>query len=222
MTLSESDASYLAELLASADTPEDLQAVEQLLAEQEALRERANRWVCRTLSEVAQFFGMALQTVKQWRTETVPMPGDEGYYDLSEIVKWKLDKLSGLTARNAKHMQDLERGRVKLEAERLELARLRASMVHRDEVEEWAEIALTEARNLFLQIPGVVAAVCSLSEKDEVQEQVEAMIRETLHTLHDRLNAYAEAPGNPSNTTTAEGVEVSADGSIRRSGDCAA
>jgi hypothetical protein len=189
--LSESGLSYLAELLASAESEQDLRAIEELIAEQESRTAQAGRWRARTLAEVAQFFGVATQTVKQWRTETPPMPGTEGAWDLSEIVRWKMDRLSGLTARSAKAMQDLERGKVKLQAEQLELEQLKASLVERADVEEWATIVLTETRNLFMQIPGAVSAVCAVHDREPVHEQAELLVRETLQCLYDRLSQYA-------------------------------
>lgn len=99
--MSRNDATYLAELLASAETPEDLAAIEQLLAEQEARTAAVGKWRARTLAEVAQFFGLAVQTVKQWRTESPPMPGGDGGYDLSEVVRWRLAKLQNSGAMDA-------------------------------------------------------------------------------------------------------------------------
>lgn len=189
--MSRSGTSYLVELLASAETEQDLRAVEELIAEEETRTARAGKWTAKTLAEVAQFFGVATQTVKQWRTETPPMPGSEGAWDLAEIVRWKLDKLSGMTARSAKALQDLERGKVKLQAEQLELQQLKATLVERSEVEEWATTVLTEARNLFLQIPGAVSAVCAAHDREPVHEQAEMLVRETLQCLYDRLSQYA-------------------------------
>jgi phage terminase Nu1 subunit (DNA packaging protein) len=196
--LSSESSSYLTELLGCVETAEDLAAVEQLIAEQERQQVQQGRWICRTLAEVAEFFGMATQTVKQWRTESPPMPGTDGGYDLREVVRWRIDRLQGGTAKSAKQIQDLERGQVKLAAERLELEKLRESLVSRQEVEEWASVLLSETRELILQIPGAVSAVCALPDREAVYEQAENLIRDTLQTLHDRLTAYAETESDPS------------------------
>ena len=55
---------WLLELLDSADSADDLQAIEDLL-EAEERKQHSTRWECRTLAEVAEFFGLAVQTVKQ-------------------------------------------------------------------------------------------------------------------------------------------------------------
>ena len=106
--MTRSDANYLTELLASAESPEDLQAVEELLAEQERAERTRDKWVCRTLAEVAEFFGLAVQTVKQWRIESPPMPGADGKYPLRDIVQWRLNKLAGSSVLDAKRQADLE------------------------------------------------------------------------------------------------------------------
>lgn len=197
--MSSANSSYLSELIASAETPEDLAAIDQLIAEQERQQASVGRWVVKTLSDVAEFFGLATQTVKQWRTEPVPMPGVDGGYDLREVVRWRVDKLQGGTARSAKQIQDLERGQVKLAAERLELERLRDSLVSRQDVEEWAEVVLSEARDLIMQIPGAVSAVCALQDRDTVFEQADAMVRDTLQALHNRLSDHADAKSSAGN-----------------------
>lgn len=52
----------------------------------------------RTLADVAAFFGVAVQTVKQWRMERAdPMPGVEGRYPLDEITRWKLARVDRFT-----------------------------------------------------------------------------------------------------------------------------
>lgn len=51
-------------------------------------------YTVQTLGKVAEFFGVAVQTVKQWRMErSDPMPGVEGRYPLDEITRWKLARV---------------------------------------------------------------------------------------------------------------------------------
>jgi phage terminase Nu1 subunit (DNA packaging protein) len=193
-------------LALNAETPEDFEAARELLLEhkahtraQESLR---SQWSVKTLAEVAEFFGYAVQTVKNWRTETPPMPGggSEGY-DLSEVVKWKIDRLNSVGVRHEKHMQDLERGRVKLEGERLELAKLRKTMVEMEEVEAWASVALSETRDLCMQLPGLVVAALPREDQDRAIEIAENHVRDILTTLRKRLEENAFAPGDATTGT---------------------
>ena len=197
---------YLKSLALNAETPEDFEAARELLLEhkahtraQESLR---SQWSVKTLAEVAEFFGYAVQTVKNWRTETPPMPGggSEGY-DLSEVVKWKIDRLNSVGVRHEKHMQDLERGRVKLEGERLELAKLRKTMVEMEEVEAWASVALSETRDLCMQLPGLVVAALPREDQDRAIEIAENHVRDILTTLRKRLEENAFAPGDATTGT---------------------
>lgn len=47
---------------------------------------REKRWIAKSQSEVAEFFGVALDTVQAWRKKR--MPGAPGRYDLAEILSW--------------------------------------------------------------------------------------------------------------------------------------
>ena len=67
---------------------DDLDAVESALSALETPREAPGRFVLATLGEVAEFFGLALQTVKEWRCASPPLPGEPGNYQLKEIVRW--------------------------------------------------------------------------------------------------------------------------------------
>jgi hypothetical protein len=80
---------YVLGLLDSANTPEELQDAERLLMQLEAESSARSRYICRTLQDVADFFGASVSTVKGWRSENPPMPGDDDGYDLREIVDWR-------------------------------------------------------------------------------------------------------------------------------------
>lgn len=198
-------------LAIEAKTPEDFEAARELVLEHKAKlqahSEIQKRWRAKTLAEVAEFFGLATQTVKQWRTEVPPMPGgDSDGYDLSEVVKWKMEKMAGVGVRHEKHMQDLERGRVKLEAERMELAKLRKTMVDLEDVEAWATVALSETREMCMQLPGLLVATLPQSDQEHAQELAENHVRDILTTLRRRLEDNAFAPGHEeSGTATAPG-----------------
>lgn len=96
--------------MASAQTPEDLQAAADLIAEAEKLKGSGvspARWTVETLGEVAAFFGVEGQTVREWRSGANPMPGDQGQWDLSDITRWRCDRLKALGA-NAKSPEEKE------------------------------------------------------------------------------------------------------------------
>ena len=83
----------------------------------------ANPFVVSKLAEVADFFGVALQTVKQWRVDAGgAMPGTSGAFNLRDVARWRMsritdrspaaDQLTKLEV--AKKAQELKMGNVTL------------------------------------------------------------------------------------------------------------
>ena len=139
------DRDLLRELLNSAESPEDLEAVAALIAEHEA-KPKPDRWTVSTLAEVAEFLGLNVQTVKQFRQESPPMPGDPGAWPLPAIVKWRHAKLSQSDLKTEKQQLDIDMGKVALETRRLELDRDKGLLVEIAEVERWAATAIAGRR----------------------------------------------------------------------------
>lgn len=76
--------------------------------------------ICRTLAEVAEWFGLELQTVKQWRS--AGCPGLEGAYDLQAIARWRVGKSSAqATPRDLSVKQRLEEEALTLGNARLQV-----------------------------------------------------------------------------------------------------
>ena len=141
------NADYLQELLDSATSLEEVAAVEALLAEESELPEthtpetttNANRWTVKTLGEVAGFFGVALQTVKQWRTESHPMPGEPGVWNLQDISRWRFEKLSNRrgnsdddSASSGKGLLECKKLEVEVAHKRLRLKEHQGRLVDRE------------------------------------------------------------------------------------------
>ncbi len=192
-------AASLKELLESADTPEDLAAVEELIAELEASRPESSRWSVETLGEVAEFFGLAVQTVKQWRTETPQMPGQPGAWPLPEIVRWRLAKLAGSDLATAKKQADLELQLVAVEQKKLDLARQKAELVELSEVEVWAAAAMVETREMLMQLPQMISASAPPEIREFARAETDRHCREILAMLRRKLetDGIAEAASNP-------------------------
>jgi hypothetical protein len=189
--LSRSDASYLAELLASAESPEDLQAVEELLAEHEQGEKTRDKWVCRTLAEVAEFFGLAVQTVKQWRMESPAMPGAEGRYPLRDIVQWRLNKLAGSTVLDAKRQADLESIKLVNDKRAMENAQKRGLLIEREEVERdmallWSRLA-ARLVGVADRVATIVPAEIKATTKERVEQEIRIIQKEFLDSLGDLI-----------------------------------
>jgi phage terminase Nu1 subunit (DNA packaging protein) len=185
-------ASYLQELLLSAETPEQLQHAERMLVQLEAEQAQQNRWRCDSLKHVAEFFGVSLSTVKQWRQESPPMPGDETGYDLREVVAWRIAKQAASPLREEKQRQEIELGEIRKQQQQIELDKLRGSLVPLADVEEWASRIMIQFRESMMQIPQAVAQLAPVRSQRAIETQAEEYVRAALSILQQQLAEQVE------------------------------
>ncbi len=181
------DASYLQELLLSAETPEQLQHAERMLLQLEAEQAQQNRWRCDGLKHVAEFFGVSLSTVKQWRQESPPMPGDETGYDLREVVAWRIAKQAASPLREEKQRQEIELGEIRKQQQQIELDKLRGALVALSDVEEWATHAVVQFREAVMQIPQAVAQFAPVKHRKSIEQSADEYCRAALSILRQKL-----------------------------------
>ena len=177
----------LKELLDSAETPEDLEAVMQLVAEVEQSTKERDRFDLKTISEVAEFFGLDEHTVRQWRLKTPAMPGEPGRWPIKQIVQWRCNWIQQTDLAAAKRQQDFELGQIQVESKRLELDREKGSVIDRQDVELWAATALIELRTGVMQLPEMLAASAPQELKDFVREETDRHCRDMLLATQRRL-----------------------------------
>lgn len=182
-----SERSDLPDLLAACDTGEDFAEYDRIEAEVIAREATRGRWHVATLGDVAEFFGAALQTVKQWRMESPPMPGVPGNYPLPEITKWRRDKDMQSDLAAAKRQQDFELGKIQVETKQIELDREKALILDRQEVELWAATALIELREGIMQLPEMLAASAPQDLKDFTRDESDRHCRDLLLSTARRL-----------------------------------
>jgi len=180
--------SSLKELLGGAETEEDFAALEELIAERETKRDvPSGRWVVKTLREVAEALGYAVQTVNQWRSDS-GMPGQPGAYPIPEIAQWRFAKLrGGGDLATAKKEQDLELGKVELETKRMELEKERGELLDRADVELFVASACIEFREVVMSLPETLATSSPFEVRDFVREESDRLCRGALIALHRRL-----------------------------------
>lgn len=180
--------SYLTELLASAETTEDFEAIEQLIEEEEE-RSRPKKWNARTLAEVAEFFGLALQTVKQWRIETPPMPGIEGAYPLQEIVAWRFAKLNQSATSEQKRQAEIEQIKLANDKRRMENDKRRGQLIDREEIERDMAIIWSRLAARMAALPEKVARLLPDAAKQTsmrlVQQEIDVARKEFVDSLED-------------------------------------
>lgn len=118
----------MATLASQAKTEEQIRELEELLGiEQEPLLEPASSqtgYAVSTLSAVAAFFGVSTQAVKQWRSETPPMPGQPGDYPLDEIARWRIHRAEKTHGHRDTAKSELQREKLHEEVEERRLKNL--------------------------------------------------------------------------------------------------
>ena len=196
ITLPNTNEDYLTKLALDAETPEDFIAARELLLEHKASQDEQaserGRWTAETLSEVAEFFGLAVQTVKQWRTEVPPMPGGPEGYHLPSVVKWRLAKLAQSDTRAAKNQQDLEFTRIRIEQETLDLQRQRGELVSRSDVIRELGLILSRFFSRMRSVSSEVATQCPDAVKLMAKERTEQVVDLALKEVADSVQSWSE------------------------------
>jgi phage terminase Nu1 subunit (DNA packaging protein) len=121
----------------------------------------ATMWV-KTLREVADWFGVKVQTARQWRTEAPPMPGEPGHYDLREITRWRVRKAETWSQNEARAPRNKvadQIAEIELATARLDLARKEGQLVRRDAVLAEARAMAARLAGRLDQLPEEMAAV---------------------------------------------------------------
>jgi hypothetical protein len=150
----------LEQLAELAETPEDFELVQQLLLEREALAGtggRVGHWCVMTLQEVADFFEMSLPSMWVWRSNG--MPGEEGCWDIRDIVRWDRDKrkVSSGQQKSPELIQlEIEEKTIDVGKKKLAFRLQRNQLVDRAAAKAMIAQILNETRVLIEAIPGKI------------------------------------------------------------------
>ena len=166
---------------------ENLDEADSLLSFHETSQEPPGRFVLSTLGEVAELFGVALQTCKEWRQASPPLPGSPGNYPMKELIRWRFARVSRNELSDELRHEQVQKLRVATESARIELEVLKASVLDRQDVDLWASVALTEIRESIMQLPEMLAASAPESLKSFVREESGRHCRGVLTTAARRL-----------------------------------
>lgn len=116
----------------------------------------------KTLREVADWFGVKVQTARQWRTEAPPMPGEPGHYDLREITRWRVRKAETWSQNEARAPRNKvadQIAEIELATAKLDLAKKEGVLVRRDAVLAEARAMAARLAGRLDQLPEEMAAV---------------------------------------------------------------
>jgi len=145
------------------------------------------RWVEPTLTAVAQFFNVALSTVKTWRAMRPQMPGTDGHWPLAEIASWRHDRLIASDLTTDQKQATLEATRLANDAKRLELDRQRGQLLDRADVELWAATALIEFRAMTMALPERLSTSSPPEMRGFIREESDRHCRDALIAVRRRL-----------------------------------
>jgi len=124
----------------------------------------------RTLGEVAAFFGVATQTVKQWRSGPDPMPGASGKYDLGEITRWRFSKtvLEPRAPDERREKLELEKLEAEVQGKQLRLRREAGELVDRAAAIARVTEMFNTVRQRLLALPEELASAIPQSVRSEL------------------------------------------------------
>jgi len=174
-------------LLDLAQTPEQVEVVATLIEEHKQKEQDGKSFTVESLGEVAEFFGLAEPTVRQWTARIPPIPGKAGAWPLRDIVRWREEWLTQADLKAKQAQQNYELGQVKLESDRLELQEKRRQLLHVDDVELWASTAIVEFREATMQLKEMLTAAAPPEMKDFVRAETDRHLRDALTAASRRL-----------------------------------
>jgi len=152
------------------------------------------------LADVASFLGVAIQTVKQWRTGADPMPGTPGQFPLQEIVRWKVSK-SPARASAGEQMQrlDLAKRAQEIRMGDLKYQKMLDQLVDVDIVEQLLAQIIVEHNALAAELSErirqmIPAAGVTIGkhDADDIAENVEQLVEELGRTMSSGLEEWAK------------------------------
>lgn len=142
-------------------TAEQLADLDRLIGEDPSPHssEGTPRWTVRRLGEVAAFFGVQLQTVKEWRSGPDRMPGEEGAWRLDEIARWRVAKAQ-YTGRDPSARSALEKEKLEINVsrDRLRLRQEGGELVSRDAAKAAVQQMFHRVRGQIEPLPEQLAS----------------------------------------------------------------
>lgn len=188
----------LQDLLATCRTEEDFRIWDALKADYDRRRTAQPRWVVQSLGEVAAFFGLSVQTVKQWRMETPPMPGQEGHWSLPEIVRWKLERAMQSSVLEAQRTERLREMRLKNQLQQLQLQEKQGEVVRRDEIQADLTVIASRLRSRFENFGYEAAQCCPDEIRNYVKATIDERVRMAFREFRDSLEDFESSLGERS------------------------
>lgn len=159
-------------------------------------RVAASPFTVSTLAQVAAFFGVKQQSVKNWRQDRDPMPGTPGAYDLSEIARWRIRRAENNTnvPEQGSNREKLEEAKLAIDVQKrqLQYKRLAGDLVDVDAVARLLERSINEHNAQANQLRDRIEVLLPESLTTEERERVISGINKAVDDLRCHLADAAE------------------------------
>jgi hypothetical protein len=154
-----------------------------------------SRWVVETLGDVAEFFGVELVTVREWRTGPVPMPGDQGAWDLKAITRWRCERLKANVNAKPKEIQELEIREKQIDVAKKELIlrQKQGDLVSRTAAKAKLFEIMNDARVQLEALPGAMGSRVDPKYRDDLTQSLEKQVRLILKAMQNKAENEAAA-----------------------------
>jgi hypothetical protein len=166
---------------------------------------RVPQFIVKTLGDVAAFFDVALQTVKQWRVGADGMPGKPGAFDLAEITRWRIEreKKNNRNAPEGSRKEQLEEAKLAIDVQKrkLQYDRLAGTLVDVDAVARLLERAIHEhnaqADQLHDRIEVLLPESLTTDERERVIRGINKAVDDLRNHLADASEQWTIENANP-------------------------
>jgi hypothetical protein len=176
----------------------DLEEMEALLFQYEPGESNT----VKTLSDVAAVLGVQPQTVRAWRMESPPMPGEPGRYNLDEIEAWKNQRASrnetpGMAELNVESQRaELWRRLESVRGKRLKNDEFENSLIPVATLEQDLEILSSIINRKFERFhercAARVAHITSPELTEGLSQEIQHSVAHALRELRDGTTAMVE------------------------------
>lgn len=156
-----------------------------------------DRFIVKTLREVADFFGVQETTVRiEWRHRT-KMPGEEGRYDLAAIARWKLNRMREATPpAAAAEKTNVEIAVLHERRQHLSMrnAMMAGTVLDRDATVQEVSIIMQTIRDWMQGIPDLLEMEFPPEVRRETKRRCQELINIGMKQVSESLLAMPEAP----------------------------
>lgn len=166
----------------------------------EAGRLMAGRFVVATIADVAGFFLVRRDTVKEWMANGMPcsaLKGGRRTFDVWLIFRWWAARQAtpaGVDLAERKKLQDLEKGIRELAKLDRQARKELAALLDRRKMERQLELVFAEAQKAVMRAPQGVRGIVPDQFVEAAVAELERTLRSALRDLERKVRAAAGMP----------------------------